>query len=69
MPNYLPSDIGTGWTLGAGVASVEAVRRWVDRWAGAGVVPFGSAFVDVVFAFALGKAAQMAINIQNTKHP
>lgn len=69
MPNYLPSDIGTGWTLGAGVASVEAARRWVDRWAGAGVVPIGSAFVEVVFAFALRKAAQMAINIQSTKHP
>lgn len=69
MPNYLPSVIGTGWTLGAGVASVEAVRRWVDSWAGAGVSSFGSAFVEVAFAFALGKAAQIAINIQSTKHP
>lgn len=136
MPNYLPSDIGTGWTVGAGWASVETsmsvlrlmaspgegvavlkvslssvvggvgnvdpsrgdpafrpkvaglrssslarprmgtvVGRWTDGWAGDGVVP-GSAFVEVAFmvelklssVVALVKAAQMAINIQSTKH-
>lgn len=55
----------------------SAVGSWMDGWAGDGVVPFGSAFVEVAFmvelmlrsVVALAKAAQMVINIQSTKHP
>lgn len=52
------------------------VRRWMDGWVGDGVVPSGSAFVEVSFmveltfsfVVTLAKAAQMAINVQSIKH-
>lgn len=75
-----PSRGNPDFCLKVGLRSNSAeavVRGWTDGCAGDGVVLSGSAFVEVGFivemklnsVVALAKAAQVANNIQSTKHP